>query len=89
MRSCDDEVEEMRIAYISADVFGTVSFNEWNRMFEPEGAFYIFPSIKKFGMTSEEFATKLLNEEKVAIVPGSAFGACGEGYLRRFLCIFH
>ena len=43
--------------------------------FEPEGAFYIFPSIKKFGMTSEEFATKLLNEEKVAIVPGSAFGA--------------
>lgn len=44
--------------------------------------FYIFPSIKKFGMTSEEFATKLLNEEKVAIVPGSAFGVCGEGYLR-------
>ena len=60
-----------------------MSFNEWeSNVFEPEGAFYIFPSIKKFGMTSEEFATKLLNEEKVAIVPGSAFGACGEGYLR-------
>ena len=50
--------------------------------FEPEGAFYIFPSIKKFGMSSEEFATKLLSEEKIAIVPGSAFGECGEGYLR-------
>ena len=50
--------------------------------FEPFGAFYVFPCIKEFGMTSEEFATKLLNEEKVAIVPGSAFGACGEGYLR-------
>ena len=44
--------------------------------------FYIFPSIKKFGMSSEEFATRLLNEEKIAIVPGSAFGECGEGYLR-------
>lgn len=43
---------------------------------------YIFPSIKKFGMSSEEFATRLLNEEKIAIVPGSAFGECGEGYLR-------
>ena len=50
--------------------------------FEPEGAFYIFPSIKKFGMTSEEFATKLLNSQKVAVVPGTAFGDCGEGYLR-------
>ena len=83
MRSCDDEVEEMRIAYNQRRRF---LVHEFQRMgiecFEPEGAFYIFPSIKKFGMTSEEFATKLLNEEKVAIVPGSAFGACGEGYLR-------
>ena len=50
--------------------------------FEPEGAFYVFPCIREFGMTSEEFATKLLTEKKVAIVPGTAFGDCGEGYLR-------
>lgn len=50
--------------------------------FEPLGAFYMFPSIKRFGMTSEEFALRLLEEEKVAVVPGTAFGACGEGYLR-------
>ena len=50
--------------------------------FEPQGAFYVFPCIREFGMTSEEFATKLLTEEKVAIVPGTAFGDCGEGYLR-------
>ncbi len=50
--------------------------------FEPEGAFYVFPSVKPFGMSSEEFATRLLQEEKVAIVPGTAFGACGEGFMR-------
>ena len=50
--------------------------------FEPFGAFYVFPSIKKFGMTSEEFASRLLQEEKVAVVPGTAFGDCGEGFLR-------
>lgn len=50
--------------------------------FEPYGAFYVFPSIKKFGMTSEEFANRLLEEEKVAVVPGTAFGDCGEGFLR-------
>lgn len=50
--------------------------------FEPFGAFYAFPCIKKFGLTSDEFATRLLNEEKVAIVPGTAFGSCGEGFLR-------
>ncbi len=50
--------------------------------FEPKGAFYAFPSIKVTGMTSEEFAEKLLWEEKVAVVPGTAFGQCGEGYLR-------
>ena len=50
--------------------------------FEPYGAFYVFPSIKKFGMTSDEFATRLLQEEKVAVVPGTAFGDCGEGFLR-------
>ena len=50
--------------------------------FEPFGAFYAFPSIRRFGMTSDEFATRLLQEEKVAVVPGTAFGDCGEGYLR-------
>ena len=50
--------------------------------FEPYGAFYVFPCIKEFNMTSEEFATKLLMEEKVAVVPGTAFGDCGEGFLR-------
>jgi len=52
------------------------------KCFEPFGAFYVFPSIKEFGMTSDEFATKLLQEEKVAVVPGTAFGQCGEGFLR-------
>ena len=50
--------------------------------FKPEGAFYVFPSIKKFCMSSEEFATRLLDEQKIAIVPGTAFGKAGEGYIR-------
>ena len=83
MRSCDDEVEEMRNAYNQRRRYLVHAFKEMGlECFEPEGAFYIFPSIKKFGMSSEEFATKLLSEEKIAIVPGSAFGECGEGYLR-------
>ena len=59
------------------------TFKEMNlECFEPFGAFYVFPCIKEFGMTSEEFATKFLQEEKVALVPGTAFGDCGEGFLR-------
>lgn len=50
--------------------------------FEPYGAFYMFPCIREFGMTSEEFAERLLESEKVAVVPGTAFGACGEGFVR-------
>ena len=50
--------------------------------FEPYGAFYVFPCIKEFGMTSDEFASRFLEEEKVAVVPGTAFGDCGEGFLR-------
>ena len=50
--------------------------------FEPFGAFYVFPCIKEFGMSSDEFATRLLEEEHVAVVPGSAFGDCGEGFVR-------
>lgn len=53
---------------------------------KPQGAFYIFPSIKKFGLTSEEFAERLLKEAKVAVVPGSAFGMGGEGYIRISFC---
>lgn len=83
LRNCEDEVEKMRIAYNQRRRF---LVNEFKRMkldcFEPYGAFYIFPSIKEFGMTSEEFAMKFLEEEKVAVVPGTAFGECGEGFLR-------
>jgi len=83
LRNCDDEVQEMREAYNQRRRF---LVHEFKRMglpcFEPFGAFYIFPNIQEFGMTSEEFATRLLEEEKVAIVPGSAFGDCGEGFLR-------
>lgn len=50
--------------------------------FEPYGAFYMFPCIREFGMTSEEFAERLLESEKVAVVPGTAFGTCGEGFVR-------
>ena len=50
--------------------------------FEPKGAFYMFPSIKSTGLSSDEFSTRLLKEEKVAVIPGSAFGAGGEGFVR-------
>lgn len=52
------------------------------KCFEPFGAFYVFPCIKEFGLTSDEFAMRLLEEEHVAVVPGTAFGPCGEGFLR-------
>lgn len=83
LRDCDRDVERMRESY---DQRRRYLLNEFKEMglacFEPYGAFYIFPCIKEFGMTSEEFATKLLNAKKVAVVPGSAFGECGEGFLR-------
>ena len=60
--------------------------HEFKRMglscFEPFGAFYVFPNIQEFGMPADEFATRFLMEEKVAVVPGTAFGACGEGFIR-------
>ena len=52
------------------------------KCFEPYGAFYVFPDVSEFGMTSEEFATRFLEEERVAVVPGTAFGASGEGFIR-------
>lgn len=83
LKNCEDEVQEMRSAYNQRRRF---LLHEFKKMkldcFEPFGAFYVFPCIKEFGMTSEEFATRLLEEEKVAAVPGTAFGACGEGFLR-------
>lgn len=83
LRSCDDEVEKMRDAYNQRRRFLVSEFQRMNlKCFEPFGAFYIFPSVEEFGMTSEEFANRFLQEEKVAVVPGTAFGACGEGFLR-------
>lgn len=83
LRNCDEEVERMVEAYNQRRRFLLNAFREMGLdCFEPFGAFYVFPCIRKFGMTSDEFATRLLNEEKVAVVPGTAFGDCGEGYLR-------
>lgn len=83
LKNGDEDVELMRKSYNQRRRFLMNAFKEMNlECFEPFGAFYVFPCIKEFGMTSEEFATRLLQEEKVAIVPGTAFGACGEGYLR-------
>ncbi len=83
LKKGDEEVEKMRQSYNQRRRFLLNAFKEIGLdCFEPYGAFYVFPCIKKFNMTSEEFATKLLMEEKVAVVPGTAFGDCGEGYLR-------
>lgn len=83
MRNGDEDVKNMREAYDQRRRYLIHAFSEMGlECFEPMGAFYMFPSIKRFGMTSEEFATRLLQEEKVAVVPGTAFGDCGEGFLR-------
>ena len=83
LRNGDEDVKMMRESYDQRRRFVLHSLEEMGLpCFEPEGAFYVFPCIKEFGMSSEEFATKLLQEKKVAIVPGTAFGDCGEGYLR-------
>ena len=83
LKNCDEDVDKMVEAYDQRRRYLVNAFKEMGlECFEPFGAFYIFPSIKKFGMTSEEFATKLLKEKKLAVVPGTAFGDCGEGFLR-------
>ncbi len=83
LRNGDEDVAMMREAYNQRRRFLMHSFKEMGlKCFEPYGAFYVFPCIKEFGMTSEEFAERLLREEKVAVVPGTAFGGCGEGFLR-------
>lgn len=83
LKNGDEDVQEMREAYNQRRRYLVHAFREMGlECFEPFGAFYIFPSIQEFGMTSDEFATRFLMEEKVAVVPGTAFGACGEGFLR-------
>jgi len=83
LRNCDDDVENMRTEYnyrrrMIVDGFRNMGLS----CFEPLGAFYVFPCIKSLGMTSEEFCMKLLEEQQVAVVPGNAFGASGEGFIR-------
>ena len=83
LRNGDEDVAAMRESYDQRRRFLMNAFEEMGlSCFEPYGAFYAFPSIKEFGMSSDEFATRFLEEEKVAVVPGTAFGACGEGFLR-------
>ncbi len=83
LKNGDNDVLEMKISYNQRRRFLLNAFKDMGLdCFEPNGAFYVFPCIKKFGMTSEEFATKFLQEEHVAAVPGTAFGESGEGFLR-------
>jgi aminotransferase len=87
LRSCDDKVQEMREEY---DMRRRLIVSGFNRLGltcrEPKGAFYAFPSISSTGMTSEEFCEKLLYSKKVAVVPGTAFGQGGEGFIRASYC---
>ena len=83
LKNGDADIDMMRESYNRRRRFLLNAFKEMNiECFEPFGAFYVFPCIKEFGMTSEEFAERFLREEKVAAVPGTAFGDSGEGYLR-------
>ena len=83
LRNCQPEVDEMREAYNQRRRFLMHEFRRIGlKCFEPYGAFYVFPDVSEFGMTSEEFATRFLEEERVAVVPGTAFGASGEGFIR-------
>ncbi len=83
LRDCDADVAKMREAYNMRRRYLMHAFEEMGLpCFEPFGAFYVFPCISEFGMSSEEFATRLLQEEHVAVVPGDAFGDSGEGFIR-------
>ncbi len=83
LKNGDEDVAQMREAYNQRRRYLIHAFKKMELdCFEPYGAFYVFPCIREFKMTSEEFATRLLQEEKVAVVPGTAFGDCGEGFLR-------
>ena len=83
LRQCDDQIEMMRDEYNRRRRYVVKALNEMGlTCFEPRGAFYVFPSIQISGLTSSEFCEQLLREKEVAIIPGSAFGASGEGYSR-------
>ena len=83
LRQCDDQIEMMRDEYNRRRRYVVKALNEMGlTCFEPRGAFYVFPSIQISGLTSSEFCERLLREKEVAIIPGSAFGASGEGYAR-------
>lgn len=83
LRECDSEIERMRDEYNQRRRLVVKGFNELGlECFEPKGAFYCFPCIKSTGMTSQQFCTALLEKKHVALVPGDAFGASGEGYCR-------
>lgn len=83
LRSCADEVEQMRLSYLTRRNYVVKKFNDMGlHTFKPQGAFYVFPCIRSTGMTSEEFCEALLNDQKVACVPGTAFGESGEGFIR-------
>jgi aminotransferase len=79
----DKDIEEMKVAYDQRRRLMVEYLNNMGlECFEPQGAFYVFPSIQSTGLTSEEFATQLLKSKKVAVVPGTAFGDSGEGFIR-------
>lgn len=83
LRRGEEDVNRMRTAYNQRRNYLMKTFRDMGlQCFEPFGAFYVFPSIQEFGLSSDEFANRLLREEKVAVVPGTAFGRCGEGFLR-------
>ena len=83
LKNGDEDVKQMREAYNQRRRYLLYAFAQMGlSCFEPYGAFYVFPCIKEFGMTSEQFAERFLAEEKVAVVPGTAFGESGEGFLR-------
>ena len=83
LRNGDEDIKKMREDYdmrrrFTVDAFRKIGLD----CFEPEGAFYIFPSIRKTGLSSQEFCEQLIEKHRVAVVPGDAFGKCGEGYIR-------
>ena len=83
LRNGDKDIENMRKSYDERRRYLIKRLSDIGMpAFEPEGAFYIFPSIERFGMTSDEFATRLLESQKLAVVPGNAFGQSGEGFVR-------
>ncbi len=83
VKHCDREVEDMKMQYNERRIYVLKRLRDMGlSCFEPYGAFYVFPSIKSTGMSSDDFATTLLKTEKVAVVPGTAFGDCGEGFIR-------